>query len=187
MTIDDDFDLGEMERDAEELAKALPRDSQIKALSDLCSTQLMIEDEIINLEAALTVAKERLKAVSEGEIPELMGQLGVQEIKLTNGREVSIKPFVSAKTSPAVVEWLSNNGYEDTVKGELKVIWPKGFDINVIRKLAGLIAQEGLSPEVKETVHTQTLWAWCREAVRKGIAFPADVFEFYQGFKASIK
>jgi hypothetical protein len=184
--MENNLDLNDVLGDAEAF-RALPKDEQLKQLAYLCGMQVGYEEAIIDLEAKLGQARDHLKTISERDIPAIMTELGLMSIKLTNGKEVTLKPFVSVKSTPEVVEWLAQNGHEDIIKGTIKAVFPKGFDKDALASIAAFMAEEGLAAETETTVHYQTLAAWAKQAVQTGIAFPRELFNFYQGFKTNIK
>ena len=182
----EELNLDDVLNDAESL-RALPRDAQLSKLTDLCLSQLKLEEAVIDMEAALAQARENLRQTSEISIPTLMTELGLQSITLNNGKVVSIKPYVSAKSTPQVVEWLSQNGYDEVIKGTLKAVFPKGYPHDALARIKDYMGKEGLAAEAETTVHYQTLVAWVKDAMQKGINFPRDLFQVFQGYKTTIK
>lgn len=184
---DDHLGLEEIIKDAEEF-RALPREAQLQQLSFLARKQLQLEQQITNLEDALSQTKDALKTVSEGQIPELMNEIGMAEFKLTDGRKVSVKPFYGGRiTDQAAYDWLGEHGHAEIIKGEVRIPYPKGFDEEKLREILIIASELGLTGEAKEEVHPMTLKAWIRTMIEGAREFPRDLFNVFTGMRTTIK
>ena len=64
-------------------------DSSIEDLSTLCNKLLNLEGAIGNMEERLQRLKEKQRELSEQIIPDKLGQLGVTNLKLNDGSQIS--------------------------------------------------------------------------------------------------
>lgn len=181
--------LEQVKRDAEE-TKAIPRDEQLSILSGKAMKQVELEDEIAQLEQTLKDRKADLSKISELEIPELMGELGVQDFTLKNGLKVGVKPFYAAKIpeekSEQAFDWLESNGHDGIIKGQFIVMYRRP-DKQRIGQFLDLARELGFETKDKLEVHPMTLKAFVREQIESGDeGFQRDLFGVYTGWKTKI-
>jgi hypothetical protein len=181
--------LDEVKRDVEQ-AKAIPKDEQLSLLSSKAQRQIELEDEVESLESRLKETKAALAKVSELEIPELMGQLGVKEFTLTVGLKVKVAPFYAAKIpeekSEQAFDWLEDNDHAGIIKGEFVVMYRRP-DKQRIGQFLDLARELGFDTKDKLAVHPQTLKAFVREQIEGGTEdFPRELFGVYTGWKTKI-
>jgi vacuolar-type H+-ATPase subunit I/STV1 len=170
-----------------------------KQLTDKVEQLKNLEDEIQNAEQSISKLKEQAKAISEFEIPEMMKEMNITKLKLTDGESVEVKNFYSASLSQGKKEsdsdyaarkqqaftWLRNNGLGDIIKNDITVTFGKGED-NKAANYAVLARGQGYEPVQKEGVHTQTLKALVGERVESGLDVPSDLFKTYVGNRTKI-
>jgi len=170
-----------------------------KQLTDKVEQLKNLEDEIQNAEQSISKLKEQAKAISEFEIPEMMKEMNITKLKLTDGESVEVKNFYSASLSQGKKEsdsdyaarkqqaftWLRNNGLGDIIKNDITVTFGKGED-NKAATYAVLARGQGYEPVQKEGVHTQTLKALVGERVESGLDVPSDLFKTYVGNRTKI-
>jgi len=170
-----------------------------KQLTDKVEQLKNLEDEIQNAEQSISKLKEQAKVISEFEIPEMMKEMNITKLKLTDGESVEVKNFYSASLSQGKKEsdsdyaarkqqaftWLRNNGLGDIIKNDITVTFGKGED-NKAATYAVLARGQGYEPVQKEGVHTQTLKALVGERVESGLDVPSDLFKTYVGNRTKI-
>ena len=170
-----------------------------KQLTDKVEQLKNLEDEIENAEQSISKLKEQAKAISEFEIPEMMKEMNITKLKLTDGESVEVRNFYSASLSQGEKEsdsdyaarkqqaftWLRNNGLGDIIKNDITVTFGKGED-NKAATYAVLARGQGYEPVQKEGVHTQTLKALVGERVESGLDVPSDLFKTYVGNRTKI-
>ena len=170
-----------------------------KQLTDKVEQLKNLEDEIENAEQSISKLKEQAKAISEFEIPEMMKEMNITKLKLTDGESVEVRNFYSASLSQGKKEsdsdyaarkqqaftWLRNNGLGDIIKNDITVTFGKGED-NKAATYAVLARGQGYEPVQKEGVHTQTLKALVGERVESGLDVPSDLFKTYVGNRTKI-
>ena len=169
------------------------RDSSIEDLSALCNKLLRVEGEIGNVEEKLKRLKDQQRELSEQLIPDKLAQLGVTDLKLSDGSRISADPFYSARISAdnlaAAHAWLRDQGHGDIIKNTLTLTFGQGDDV-IAKELGELLASKGHLPDQKETVHPSTLRAFVKEQIESGNGeFDQDIqkkFSVYQGKRTKI-
>jgi hypothetical protein len=165
-------------------------DQDIRFLATLAQSQKAIERQIEITEEALTSLKDKLREISEVQIPEFMMQLGMSEFSLTDGSAVKIKSFVSAKIPEESMfqafQWLRNNNYDAIIKRQISLAFGKGED-KVAQKLAADLQKRGLAFVDKVGVHPMTLKSFCTERIADGDPnFPRELFGVFEGKRTVI-
>lgn len=181
--MDDDF----LKEVAEDTDIVLPKEDSLGRLTSLARTQLEIERQIEELEIIIAGRKEALKKVSEREIPELMMEIGAREIKLLDGRKLTIKPFYSGKiTDDSAYDWLEENGYGDIVKVAM-TIKTTASDEERTTKIRKLLHDNAVEWDETQGVHSSTLNAFIKETISSGKPIDRPLFNVYTGWRTSIK
>ena len=168
-------------------------DSSIKDLSTLCNKLLKLEGEMGNIEERLQRTKEKYRELSEQIIPDKLTQLGVTNLKLNDGSQISAEPFYSARISKDKLEdahaWLRNKGHGDIIKNTVTLTFGQGEDA-MAKELVDQLTSQGHIPEEKEAVHPSTLRAFVKEQIESGNKeFDLEIqkkFSVYQGKRTKI-
>ena len=165
-------------------------DSEYAAISSKAQEMEDLKDELSKLEEQVKATKERLRLVEEQELPEAMQAANLAEIKLLNGSKISVSPFykgyISEKNREQAHEWLKQHGHEGIIKNEITVRFGKD-EFEKAEHAKSTLLQQGLTPAVKQGVHSQTLNAFVKEQLTSGKDLPADLFGVYVGSRAKIK
>lgn len=185
--------MAEMMRDLfEEDAEQTPDSADFKLgkLGELANEQIQLELAIQEQEKQLAELNKRYQEVSERQIPDLMQQLGGMQKLVVRGWTIQVKPFYAASISEehkaAAFAWLAEHKHDDLIKNDVYAKFGKGEDdkaeslIEEIRKL-------GYSVEQKKYVHPQTLKAFVKEQIERGVDFPQETFGVYTGYKTTVK
>lgn len=124
------------------------------------------------LEAVLKIYKDRLNNIVKKEMPEIMLELGVTELKLSTGEHLENRKIVSGKIKDkaAAAEWLTEKGREDLIKTTLK--FGKGEVDDVLLKQLN-----GYSYERSDDVNYQSLNVLIRDLYANGELPPAAAIE----------
>tara|TARA_R100001086_G_scaffold247643_2_gene182439 strand:- start:1233 stop:1811 length:579 start_codon:yes stop_codon:yes gene_type:complete len=165
-------------------------DDELSNVSKAAQKVIDIQAEISALEAELKAKKEELRNVAEQQLPELMQGLNLVEFTTASGFKISVENFYNAYISEANREkahnWLQENGHGGLIKNEISVLFGKGQD-EAARSLVESLEQRGVSPNVKQGVHPQTLKAFVKEQLTQGRDIPAEPFGIYVGSRAKIE
>jgi len=163
---------------------------ELSSISQVAQKVIDIQQEISLIEAELKAKKEELRNVSEQQLPELMQGLNLVEFTTASGFKISVENFYNAYISEANKEkafnWLQENGHGGLIKNEISLLFGKGQDEEA-NALVQSLEQKGLSPNVKQGVHPQTLKAFVKEQLTQGRDIPAEPFGIYVGSRAKIE
>ncbi len=146
-----------------------------------------LEDEITNAEDSVKKLKEKANVISQFEIPQMMEEMNIKKLKLTDGETVEVSNFYSASIvdQELAFQWLRENGRGDIIKNDITVTFGRGED-NKAAEYAVLAKGQGYEPVQKVGVHPQTLKGVVRECDESGIELP-DCFKTYVGNRTNIK
>lgn len=141
-------------------------------------------------ETALRLAKDTKRRLEEEDLPELMRELGLVEIKLLDGSAVAVSDEVSCGITefnrPAAHEWLINHDFGGLIKTEIAVKFDRDEREqarDAMCRIAVLLEREVL---LDEKVHPQTLKAFVKEQRAAGVSIPTDLFSIRPYAKAKV-
>lgn len=123
----------------------------------------LYESHIKSLEDELKEAKARFNQVAQVELPELLLQNGLSEIKLATGEKIKVSQEIAAtiKDAESFGEFLAARGDDDIMRTMLslgKVPAP------LLKKIVfTLMSEYNISPDAQQTVHPQTLKKYIKE------------------------
>jgi len=168
----------------------MPTDQGLGKISTLAEEYTELDDEIKDVETHLKLLKERAKNIAEKQLPDAMAEIGVAKFTLTDGSEVTVKPYYSAKISDEKREecfgWLQDHGHEALIKDEVVLTFNRG-EHEKAEQFKAQLDEQGLDYSGKMGVHPQTLTAFVKEQVESGAEFPLELFNVYIGQIAKIK
>jgi hypothetical protein len=148
------------------------------------------EEQVKEAEARLKILKEQARDVAERQLPDAMAEVGMAKFVLTDGSEVTVKPFYSAKIGDdkrdECFNWLQDHGHEALIKDEVSITFNKG-EHERAEEFKSQLEQQGIEYNGKMGVHSQTLTAFVREQVESGAEFPLELFNVYIGQIAKVK
>ncbi|MHA1302167.1 MAG: gp33 family protein [Candidatus Heimdallarchaeaceae archaeon] len=155
------------------LNEKLITQSELTHLSELVEKQLTYEDEIKNLEEELQAKKKQYNEVRQIEIPDFLKQFGISEIKLANGKKVTIKEDVSVtiKDAKAFYDFLRKRHDDAIIKNILEMESPP-------TELMDELMERGYLFSYNEKIHGQTLKAYFRTFLEVG-EIPPDSVNVY--------
>ena len=154
--------------------------------------QLLVEQKarFEDLEERTKDAKAALMRTEREDLPMLMAEAGLQELRLADGSLVSIKEDCDAGISeanrPAAMRWLESNGFGGLIKTKIQLALDRGNHEEAVA-LRDQLAQTHPEVELKEEVHHSTLKAFVKEQLASGKAIPMDLFSVHPYSKATIK
>jgi hypothetical protein len=165
-------------------------DVQLGTISVLITEKLKLEEELEDLNRKVKSLTERVREISSVRIPEIFDGLGFSEIRLDDGRRVTIKTdyacSITENNKVAAFSELRQRGLDSVIKNEVKV--PLGKDsVVLLKKLTGFCEKLKLKVEQKESVHPQTLKALVREQVEAGSPLNEEVFSIFKVRSTIIK
>lgn len=146
---------------------------ELSRLSDLVDKQLHYERDVEIIEEELKKAKERYNAVRQQEIPDFLSQFGISEIRLADGRKVTVKPDVNVtvKDAKAFYAFLKERHDDAIIKSVLEMDNPS-------TELMDELMDRGYMYQYAEKIHGQTLKAYFRRFLEVGDTPPDSVNVF---------
>ena len=177
----------QMEQDQTEVIKST---TNIKTLSDQVLKLRAMEDQLKIMEEALKTRKKEIDRISGEVIPTMLSEMGLSQLKLTDGSSVDVKPFysatISAQNKDKAYSWLRTNGLGDIIKNDISVSFGRNED-DKAAKYADLAKSNGYQPTQKLKVEPMTLKALVRERIEAGKEMPTEIFNIFVGNKTTIK
>lgn len=144
---------------------------------------------IAAIEAELAVAQADYLRVEREDLPELMREVGLTKLTLTDGTEVTLTEEVTAAITEerraAAHAWLREHNFGGLIKTVVTVPFGRGEEEEA-RRMAERIAEEH-ECSLDEKVHPMTLKAFVREQVEDGKPLPFDLFGVHPFSRAKIK
>lgn len=143
------------------------------------------------MEEDLKAAKQQLNALNTQVIPDMMAELGMDEVT-QRGWQIKVGEFVSGtlpkdeEAKLKAIHWLEQNDAGDLLRTNLVVNFNRSQH-NEALSLAGQIAEQGFAPKVESTVHPQTLLAFARERLKSGEPLDTETLGLYTGRVAKFK
>lgn len=156
-----------------------------KLCEDLKTTQKDIEDK----QAELKRLEDKEALISSELIPNLMAEMNLQMLKLSDGTMVEAVPTYKAYISKAhqtkAFEWLRKNGYGDIIKNDINVSFSMGED-TLAKEVLDLLRAKGTAPIQKEAIHHMTLTNFVKDLTERGMDVPDDLFGVHISSKTKI-
>jgi hypothetical protein len=182
---------------------------QIEDLEIVSKAVILLQSKIHLLSQAeqrVSQLKDEVFKLKTEEIPALMDQLNLSEVKMKDGSRVSIKPLVQASlpSEGAILKcrdgeqrhemrerlkrgfaFLRKAGAAALIKTLLKADFGKDAEVKAelaVRQLKKI----GIQAEVSKGVHPQSLNAWVRERLEDGKPVDMETFKVFSGQIAEI-
>lgn len=164
-----------------------------ESLQDLhlaCEHLVKTDEEIAKKKSELADLESIKRQLSSQTIPEIMEEMGVRKLELSNGNEISYKSDIVASVShdrmALVTQWLEEHGFGDLIKTSVNVQFPR-CKLEDAQRLEAELIKAGYDASLEETVHVMTLKAWLKEQLAAGADIPLDLFGAFQTYKTTIK
>lgn len=158
----------------------------VKLAEILVQQQTMFKE----LEQRTKDAKAAMLQTEREDLPMLMAEAGLQEIKLSDGSIVRITEDCDAKitdrTREGALSWLVDNGFGGLVKTQVSVAFGRGMREEA-SEVRDRLAEQYEGVELKEDVHHSTLKAFVKEQLAEGRPIPMDLFNVHPYNKATLK
>jgi hypothetical protein len=158
--------------------------------SDLASQLVSAIDAVGAADVELKKAKELQRRLEEEDLPELMREVGLTEMKLSDGSAVTVKDEVSC----AITEekrtrahaWLVEHGFGGLIKTEVVVAFGREEHDEALacaEKIHDELSREAV---LEERVHPATLKSFIKEQREAGLTPPTDLFGIFTYAKAKV-
>lgn len=132
------------------------QDSVLAQLAGLADMQLALEQDIKLLEKDLEMKKQQLNKVSIEAIPTLLKSTGLSQVKLADGRLITVKDDINVTIADQqkFLDWLQETQQDDIVKTMFKV---DRVESTVLRNIFDFFISNEIPYEADRGVHPQTL------------------------------
>ena len=181
--------MNELLKQMQEDASAVPEDNLGKigaVATDIAET----EEEIAQLKSQLKKKEDYITKLSEQVLPTLFSEVGLSELKLSDGRKLKVSEYfrasIKVENRELAYTWLRNNGFGDLVKNQVTCSFGRNEDEKASSLISDL-SERGLEPAQREWLEPSTLRAFVREQYESGKEIPMDLLGAYIGHKTTIK
>lgn len=149
--------------DLEAVANEAPAQDSLQRLNTLVNKYKEQQETIERLEEQLSQAKTAFFKTAKEDIPNLLMQNGLSEIKLPSGEKVSVKMEVAPTITnmEEFAQFLTERGEGSILKTQMEFGKLDPSIVNSIRKM--LVEKLDLYPDIKQTVHPMTLKKYIKE------------------------
>lgn len=168
------------------------KEIKLKEVGELCKKVEVQKIKVDELTAQLADATAILNKLLQVDLPNIMEEAGMSELRLTSGKRIVIERDLSFTLNDtnraACMTWLRDHNFDDIIKNTVTASFAKGEDekaLNVYRYLLS----EGYDAIHKEDVHWQTMKAFLKEQIGKNTLGTEDkeIFKVYEFKLAKIK
>jgi len=177
--------INQMAQDAESVSQ-----DNLGKIGAVATDVAETDKEINDIKEQLKKKEDYRKKLSEEVLPSLFAEVGLSELKLADGRLISVKDYYGASIKPEkramAYAWLRNNGFGDLVKNQVSCSFGRNEDEKA-RGLCQYLDEQGYEASQREWVEPSTLRAFIREQHESGKKLPMDLLGAYVGQKTTIK
>lgn len=179
----DELDLeGMMEATAAAGVPIADQEDALKRLVVMGAQMLEAKERLDKAEEALAVAKEEHRQLEQGDLPDLMREIGMATFKMADGSTFDlvedIQCGISEERRPEAHGWLRTNGFEAIIKTDFKISFGRD-KIKEADKLQKELEKKGIFADRKESVHPQTLKSFIKERLEAGTEIPFEPFAIH--------
>ena len=111
---------------------AMKKTDNIQSLADQVERLEGMQQQLEVQENAVKEKKKQIEHISGEVIPTMMTEMGLSELKLSDGSHLKVatsyKAHISEANKEAAYNWLRNNGLGDIIKNEISVSFGKNED-----------------------------------------------------------
>ena len=169
---------------------AMSKTENIQSLADQVEMLEGLHKRIEASENNIKDLKKEYQRISGEVIPTMMSEMGLAELKLSDGSHLKVSTTYRATITEANKEtafnWLRDNGLGDIIKNEILVSFGRNED-NKAASYAELAKGQGFQPTQKMKVEPMTLKALVRERIEAGKEMPTEIFGVFSENKTTIK
>lgn len=155
--------------------------------------ELMVEQAaaVAKAEDELARLKANFQRTEQEDLPELMREVGLTELKLEDGTEVVVSEEVSCAITEerrdAAHAWLRAHDFGGLIKTALSVDFAADEGEEAAAAAVSIAEELGREVSVAEKVHPSTLKSFVKEQLAAGVAIPFDLFGIHPFNKAKVK
>jgi len=165
--------------EADARAPAVADDDALKRLATLTEQLLLAQFDAARLDSELSTKEEAIRRLAEEDIPQLLKECGLSEVKLADGTKVTVtnelECSISEERRAAAMAWLRERNLGGVIKTLVAAQFGKGEEEEAQRAYKALLRLQ-VQAELKETVHPQTLKATLKAEREAGRDVPVETF-----------
>ena len=169
---------------------AMSKTENIQSLADQVAMLEGLHKRIETSENNIKDLKKEYQRISGEVIPTMMSEMGLAELKLSDGSHLKVstsyRATITEANKEAAFNWLRDNGLGDIIKNEILVSFGRNED-NKAATYAELAKGQGFQPTQKMKVEPMTLKALVRERIEAGKEMPTEIFGVFSENKTTIK
>ena len=169
---------------------AMSKTEHIQSLADQVEMLENLHKRIETSENNIKDLKKEYQRISGEVIPTMMSEMGLAELKLSDGSHLKVstsyRATITEANKEAAFNWLRDNGLGDIIKNEILVSFGRNED-NKAASYAELAKGQGFQPTQKMKVEPMTLKALVRERIEAGKEMPTEIFGVFSENKTTIK
>jgi hypothetical protein len=144
-----------------------------------------IHKEIQTKEDELAELKESFKDISERKLPDLMVEMGITELKLSDGSVIKKEDVLYSRIKDPKIafKWLRDNGEEAIIDNKISMNFKKGND-DIANEVIDYLVSKGVDYNSKEDVHWKRLESFIKEVLQNPElkeSLPKAAFGVYEG------
>lgn len=165
-------------------------DAQLGRVAELAAAQLQLEAAVAGAEQDLRNQRNRLAAIAEKELPDLMAELGLRDFTTTDGLTITVKDVmqvsVTGKYRAAIFEWLRANDHDSLISHKVTASFGRG---EATAAATALLAVQDLGGDAQnvEEVNAGTFKALMKELLADGREVPIDALGVHVMPRSNIK
>lgn len=159
-------------------------------ITGLSNCLLEADKKVADLENQLADAKKDKTRLEREDLPELMREFGLSQIKLDNGASVELLEDLACSISEAnrskAHRWLVENGYDGLIKTAVIVSFDRDHRSQAIDVADGIESSFNVPTSLEERIHPMTLKAFVKERLEAGDNIPFDLFGIFPFSRAKV-
>lgn len=167
-----------------------PAEEAMAALRALVDAAVEKELQIAQTAELLKKQQEEYRELTWQDIPALLDEMGLEEIKTPDGLKIVVKEKIDAGIAAAkkaqAFSWLEANGHAALIKRKVSVSFSREQEEQA-RELVDELGNRFKDVEQDAKVHPATLKAWVKEMLAEGRDVPLDLFGVHRRRIAEIK
>ena len=177
-----------LEREFDEAVEATAKDDAptLEIIRGKASRAQVLMDQIEQMEEAVKEARAELNDLRHTALPDLMASAQLLSFKLNDGTIIKVEDFCSGSLpkdptkKAAAIALLEVYGAGSMIKTDVEVTFEKHQHARALA-VADELRAKGLTVDVVEGVHPQTLQAFARERLRNGEQVDTAALGLYVG------
>jgi hypothetical protein len=164
----------------------------LEAIATKLNRLTILANKMALIEATLKETEDELKQLEEKELPAELEKFGVSEVKMADGRTLSIKEifhcYISEARQEAAYEWMEENGFGSLIKNKLLIETNK----DDMESMVSFLEDHGIRFSIERSIHHSTLKSFVNTqmtapAEDDPIRPPLDLFGIHPSKKAEVK